>query len=468
MISSTGYIIARLSQQRSVALCGSSVRVGAKTPPGLGKMVVGGKLNISGQPIMWFLILTMAIHLGLGTEIPSIPPLLETTPKPPNPSRLLNPRRLSGRIHCDPSDITAEYETRAIIRCRLTRPDTLRLQVWKYPIDTELWDETSPNKTLSLNAAIPPGGVLVYDSIGEQNGIVNDWGSPGGPTNTKIYSMRGTFPKQHLIIRKTTPLTQGVYLWVRGPPDLPYTHGVLTRLRMVREPTLRLSSQPTMVGEPTNATCRAEYYPERPVEFVWLKNGAPIPGASEHIQFSTDEDKNVAISTIKFVVNMDGPDPPLLTCQLLWQNESRVLMSRETSEPVPTLPRPTINITFTGEVAICAANCVPDNVSLTWIIDDDILPPEHYFVTTQTCAHHQPLKNLLSELPIIHMSQRYVCRLSGYPSSISAPEYHTSRPVDTNDTITKQLLLVLKIVGGTIGFFGLLILFLVVCTRACL
>ncbi|AMB17029.1 glycoprotein C [Macropodid alphaherpesvirus 1] len=430
-------------------------------------MVGGGKLNRSGQPIMWILIITMFLPLSLGIGMPTIRSPVEISPKLKSPLLPPDTQRLDRRMRCVDSDITAEYGTRAIIRCRLGRPDTLRLRVWRYPIHTKLWDDESSTKTLLLNTTIPPGGVLVYDNLREQNGMVNEWSLPGGPRARVIYSMRGPFPKQHFIIKKTTPDTQGVYLWTVGPPDLPDIYGVLTRVRMVREPTLRLVSQPAMIGELTNATCQAEYYPDRPVDFVWLKNGVPINVINEHIQFQAHDDASVATSTIAFVAHADGSAPTTITCQLSWRNESNVLMYRVAREQLTMFPRPTMNITFIGEVATCTAHCVPDNVSLTWVVDDNILPPDHSFVTLRTCAHNQTLKSLRSELPAIHMSQRYTCRLSGYPSSILAPEYNISRPFDTNDTITQQLIFVLKIVGGTIGFLGLLILLVVVCTRVC-
>ncbi|ARS01682.1 envelope glycoprotein C [Macacine alphaherpesvirus 1] len=409
-------------------------------------------------------LLVMAWLLCAGAGAPPRGGAAASTPaRPPASDRANRTARGNGtqsgsapaQFRCKRPDVFALYGSRVVIGCRLPRPTAdFRLQIWR--VAAAAAGRTGPVEpgAVLANVTAPPDGELVYDSAPDKAGARVRWAEGAGPSaDPRVYSIEGTFPTQRLVIRELTLARQGLYLWIRGPPEQPLRYGTWTRVRMLRRPSLSIRPHTVLEGERLAATCvAANYYPGDRAAFRWFEGDGEV-AAPDLVRTRVDAQRNgfSATSTLTSEARAGAGPARNLTCEFTWHRDS-VSFTRRNATGAPTvLPRPTIEMEFGGGEAVCTAACVPEGVELQWLLGADPAPAEDAAASGAPCPGHPGLARVRSALPLSREHSEYTCRLVGYPPTVPVLEHHGRHEPAPGDPVDRQVTAALEWVGIAAG-----------------
>ncbi|AAU88110.1 envelope glycoprotein C [Cercopithecine alphaherpesvirus 2] len=375
----------------------------------------------------------------------------------PGPARERPTKSPPVPFRCKRPDVSAHYGGRVAVACRFPRPTgEFRLQIWRVAPAGGEDDRLGPIEpgAVLVNVTVPAGGRLVYDSAPDRAGERVRWAEGAGPgAHPPLYSVDGTFPTQRLVVHELTRATQGSYLWTRGPPEHPHRYGTWTRVRMVRRPSLSIRPHTVLEGEPFGATCvAADYYPGDGAAFRWFEGGDEV-AAPERVRTRVDarRDGFSATSTLTSEARAGLAPARNLTCEFTWHRDA-VSFSRRNATGAPTvLPRPTIEMEFGGDEAVCTAACVPEGVELRWLLGADPAPAENAVVAGGPCPGRPGLARLRSALPLSREHSEYTCRLVGYPATVPVLEHHGRHEPPPRDPVGQQVTTALEWAGVAAG-----------------
>ncbi|AHM96020.1 envelope glycoprotein C [Papiine alphaherpesvirus 2] len=386
-----------------------------------------------------------------------------TRPGGGSPARA--PGSAPAPFRCKRPDVVALFGGRVAMGCRVPRPTAdFRLRIWRVAApraEAGRPEPAEPGAVLVNVTAPPPDGELVYDSAPGATGARVRWAEGAGPdARPRVYALEGTFPTLRLVIQELTLARQGWYFWARGPADQPLRYGTWTRVRMLRRPSLSIRPHAVLEGEPFGATCvAANYYPGDRAAFRWFEGGDEV-AAPDRVRTRVDAQRDgfSATSTLTSEARAGLAPPRNLTCEFTWHRDA-VSFSRRNATGAPTvLPRPTIEMEFGGDEAVCTAACVPEGVALQWLLGADPAPAGNAVASGGPCPGRPGLARLRSALPLSREHSEYTCRLVGYPATVPVLEHHGRREPPPRDPVGQQVTTALEWAGiatGAVAAIGL-------------